>query len=227
MKCDTASRLLLPKGFVAAALLLGALPAWAQPAPDAARRRELLERAVAARDADDQRTALTLFLEAGAIQMRPGLRMSIAQAQQALGQSADACVSATRCIEELGADPGAADPRVQEGCSALMRTVCSTPAPLPVPARPSPARTEPLRVAPANQGESTEATRVPQTPHPRETGGERAPAAASSSRWWLWTGLSVLVVGGVLGGLAAGGVFDTPGPAIGGTAYTVEALFAR
>lgn len=227
MKCETARGPLLPSGVVAVAVMLGAFSAWSQPAPDAASRRELLERAVAARDADDHRTALTLFQEAGAIQMRPGLRMSIAQEQQALGQSREACASATRCVEELGADPGLADPRVHEGCSALVRTACEAPEPVRIPATGSAGGTAVVQSLPTVRGGQPEAPRVRENPHPREDGPERAPSTVASSRWWLWTGISVLVVGGVLGGLAAGGVFDRPGPIVGRTAYTVEALSGR
>lgn len=227
MRCEKARGLLGSPILVATALLIGALPASAQPAPDPARRRELLERAVVARDADDHRTALTLFLEAGEIQMRPGLRMSIAQEQQALGLVEDACRSASRCIEELGAGPGDSDPRVQQGCTSIARAACRPPEPARTP---SVGRAGAEGTAAATSGlrsVSTGAPRVHATPHPHEDGPARAQPVAASSRWWLWTGLSVLVVGGLLGGLAAGGVFERQGPVVGGTAYTVEALSGR
>jgi hypothetical protein len=208
---------------VAAVLLLGGSPVWAQPSPEVAPRRQLLERAVVARDSNDHATALTLFLEAGAIQMRPGLRMSIAQEEMALGRTRDACTSASRCIEELRATTGAPDARVEEGCAALVRELCGPV----VPVRASrPVSNGGGPSVSASRSRADQAVLIPQTPHPREEAG-RTSANSSSSRWWLWTGLSVLVVGGVLGGLAAGGVFDRPGPIVEGTAYTVEALTMR
>lgn len=56
------------------------------------------------------------------------------------------------------------------------------------------------------------------TPHPEE------PATSVARSPWLWVGIGALVVGGVLGGLAAGGVFTRTQPPLEGTAYNVTAI---
>lgn len=62
-----------------------------------------------------------------------------------------------------------------------------------------------------------------ETPHPRAPPSETA-APGLATRWWFWTGLGAVVVGGVVAGLAAGGAFTTTQPPTAGTAYTVSAL---
>ncbi len=253
-------------------------------------RRALIDRGISARDAGDHAAALDLFLRAGALQMRPGLRMSIAQEQHALGRARDACESATLCVAEVQSDLGSAESgRVMQGCGALVTATCAAlgrvrvvvpasspetlrvrlagrdldlargatftaavepgealvesssaehgafsrrvsvgrgavtevvvslerappPAPSPVP-DPSPAPAPaPPRVVVANP-----------TPHPPAPIAP-TPGASITGQWWFWTGLSVIVVGGALAGMAAGGVFDRDGAPLGGTAYTVRAL---
>lgn len=72
-------------------------------------------------------------------------------------------------------------------------------------------------------GEAAPTTMPPTgtTPHPRE--GPRAPAI--TSRWWFWTGLAVIVVGGVVAGvaIATSGGSEPPLP---GTAFDVQTLRA-
>ena len=101
--------------------------AWAQTPPDATARRQLVERAISARDANQHAQALDLFQQAGQIQMRPGLRMSIAQEQQALGNAIEACEGATACVTEAQADlTGAGNATALQGCAALVATTCAT-----------------------------------------------------------------------------------------------------
>lgn len=262
---------------------LGSAVVGAQPVPDAAVRRQLVERALAAREAGDHAGALELFVQAGQVQMRPGLRMSIAQEQQALGRGVAACESASQCVVEVQADltsPESA--RVMQGCAALVSTACAplgrvqvrTPTPLPaglrvevqgrpvdlasgsatvyvepgeaavratLPGRAAFAQSVSVRrgvtasvsldlaarAAPVlpSASRAPVTTRV-ETPHPA-SGSVSVSQPGLTSRWWFWTGLSVLAVGGTLAGLAAGGVFDTPAPALGGTAYTIEAISVR
>jgi hypothetical protein len=261
----------------------------AQTTPDLTTRRQLVERALAARDTGDHSGALELFLQAARIQMRPGLRMSIAQEQEALGQVLAACESASQCVVDVQADLSSPEsPRVMQGCAGLVASACAALGRVQVhvvPPAPAWLRVEVQgRVADiangavsvyVDPGEVTvratlggrevfshsvsvqrgvtsnvnvdvapraSAVRVPiaatpstpvvaaalhvATPHPASAPTE-APPPAITSRWWFWTGLSVLVLGGTVAGLAAGGVFDTKAPPVGGTAYTVEALSAR
>ena len=101
--------------------------ALAQTPPDATARRQLVERAISARDAGQHAQALDLFLQAGQIQMRPGLRMSIAQEQQALGHPIEACDGATACVTEAQADlTGAGNAAALQGCASLVATTCAT-----------------------------------------------------------------------------------------------------
>lgn len=46
-------------------------------------------------------------------------------------------------------------------------------------------------------------------------------------RWWFWTGVGAVVVGGVVATLAAVGVFNTTAPPPQGVNYSVDALTAR
>ena len=287
-----------PRTAVCCALALLALPsiAGAQTAPDLVTRRQLVEQALAAREAGDHDGALARFLQAGQIQMRPGLRMSIAQEEQALGRTLASCESASQCVVDVQADLASPESaRVMQGCAALVASTCAAigrvqvlvaqPAPadlrVEVQGRPvaltngnATAYAEPGEVTvramlgqrevftrsalvqrgattpvdvdvrpqpappPADaRGEGTPTTVAratvtpvpvrPETPHPASGGPVEASSSGITSQWWFWTGLSVLVVGGTLGGLAAGGVFDHTAAPVGGTAYTVNALIAR
>ena len=282
-----------PRFLACCALALLALPsiAGAQTAPDLVTRRQLVEQALAAREAGDHDGALARFLQAGQIQMRPGLRMSIAQEEQALGRTLASCESASQCVVDVQADLASPESaRVMQGCAALVASTCATmgrvqvqvaqPAPaelrvevqgravalingnatayaepgevtvratlglrevftrsalvqrgattpVEVDVRPQPA---PVGLEPRAQPAVASAVAPPsvraETPHPA-TGPVVVSSSGITSQWWFWTGLSVLVVGGTLGGLAAGGVFDHTAAPVGGTAYTVNALIAR
>jgi hypothetical protein len=95
-------------------------------------RQELLaarivEQALAARDAGDHSGALARFLQAGQIQMRPGLRMSIAQEEQALGRTLASCESASQCVVDVQADLASPESaRVMQGCAALVASTCAS-----------------------------------------------------------------------------------------------------
>lgn len=278
--------------WVLAFTLVGAT-ASAQTPPDATVRRQIIERAIAARDAGEHAGALELFQQAGQIQMRPGLRMSIAQEQQALALGREACESASQCIVDVQADLASPESgRVMQGCAGLVASACApfgrirvvTATPVPTELRvevqgrvvdvasgTATVFVEPgdVRVLatvggreafaqgfPVQRGltasvnldlsmRSAQVTEVPRqtvapmspvapvsalssvvTPHPA------APAVALSSggvttRWWFWTGLGAVVVGGTLVGLAAGGVFDHGAAPISGTAYTVNTISVR
>lgn len=107
--------------------IAAAAPGFAQSPPDATARRQLVDRAIAARDAGDHALALELFLQAGQIQMRPGLRMSLAQEQLALGHVVEACGAATACVTEAQADlAGTGNATALQGCAALVATTCAT-----------------------------------------------------------------------------------------------------
>lgn len=241
-------------------------------------RQELVERGVARRDMGDHLGALDLFRRAGEIEMRPGLRMSIAQEEQALGRVREACESSMRCVEEARVHPQVPQ-GVREGCPALVEATCGTLGRVNISVAPSVPEGLAVSVEDravnvvrgsatvvVNPGEVLVAARVggrtvftrrvsitrgatasvtvdvpragpsvtppverttahaPATPHPRE---DAAATPSITSRWWFWTGLAAIVVGGTLAGLAAGGVFDYRGAPAGGTAYTVEAITAR
>ncbi|MFO0624753.1 MAG: hypothetical protein U0325_03985 [Polyangiales bacterium] len=252
-------------------------------------RRELVQRGVAARDAGDHATALALFEQAGVIEMRPGLRLSIAQEQQSLGRMLPACESASRCVADLQASLGSPESaRILPACAEIAAQACRGFARVRVTlARTLPAGTE-LRVqdraVPVTNGEATtfvaagtvrvallrdgresqarvvdavagavstvalaeEPTPVATTTAPSGASPE-VPAAAPrvepvaptphpatpapttsrssvTAQWWFWTAISAVVVGGVLGGMAAGGVFDHTAPPPTGVTYSVSAL---
>ncbi|MBK6528242.1 MAG: hypothetical protein IPN17_32375 [Deltaproteobacteria bacterium] len=262
------------------------------PSPDAAVRRQFIERAIVARDAGDHRVALELFTQAAQIQMRPGLRMSIAQEQQALGLGRDACESATQCMTDVQADLASPESgRVTQGCAGLVASACvpfgrvrvvtATPVPtglrVEVQGRPVDVASgtatvfvepgdvlvratvgareafaqdfsvergltasvsldltraaEPVEVAPvvvAPVAVAPVATRVPVvTPHPLRAAAPVASSGGVTSRWWFWTGVGAVVLGGTLVGLAAGGLFDRLADPVGGTAYRVYAVTAQ
>lgn len=81
----------------------------------------------------------------------------------------------------------------------------------------------PVRVAPPVLP-PPRALEAPRAEAPRAEGPRGGVAPGVTSRWWFWTGLGVLVAGGVVVGLAAGGVFNTVQPPQAGTAYDVSAL---
>ena len=256
-------------------------------------RRELIQRGVTARDAGDHNAALDLFLRAGALEMRPGLRLSIAQEQRAVGRARESCESATRCVADLQGDLGSPESaRIMPACAELVAQICPAFArvrvtvPQPVAAdeellvqgravtaasgvasvfadpgevrvelrrggttvysrtvttaagavssvaidlastaagpergpTPGPVGTQP---ASARQPVSTVAPASSSTPHPATPPSSRP---AITSQWWFWTALSVVVIGGTMAGLAAGGVFDYPAAPVSGTSYTVNAI---
>jgi hypothetical protein len=101
--------------------------AFAQPAPDPAERRGLVDAAIAARDAGQHADALALFEQAGRIQMRPGLRLSVAREALALGRGIEACEASANCVTEALADPnGVGNASALEGCQAMLPTVCAS-----------------------------------------------------------------------------------------------------
>ena len=107
-------------------VLASTAPVFAQTAPDATARRRLVEQAIAARDAGQHAQALDLFEQAGRIQMRPGLRMSIAEEQQAMGHAIEACEAATACVTEAQANlTGTGNAAALQGCASLVATTCS------------------------------------------------------------------------------------------------------
>lgn len=63
--------------------------------------------------------------------------------------------------------------------------------------------------------------RVAATPHPPPVAPD---APAITSRWWFWTGLGVLAVGGTVLALGLSGSFDYTQAPVTGTAYDVAAL---
>ena len=109
-----------------ACTLVGAVARAQTPPPEASLRRQIIERAIASREAGDHQGALALFTQAGQIQMRPGLRMSIAQEQSALGRGREACESASQCVVEVQADLASPESgRVMQGCAGLVSTACA------------------------------------------------------------------------------------------------------
>lgn len=86
------------------------------------------------------------------------------------------------------------------------------------------AREEPAR---AGDAVAVAAVATPATPHPREAAPGGVAQPAITSRWWFWTGLGVLVAGGVVAGvLAAHANASTEAP-VQGTRFDVQALTGR
>lgn len=82
------------------------------------------------------------------------------------------------------------------------------------PVVPTPAAT------PQAHADAIAAAPVAQTPHPPE---RPPPAPAITSRWWFWTGVGAVVLGGTALALGLGGVFDHTRAPISGVAYDVSA----
>ena len=123
----TAKRRPLPLGVLLAAVALASPNAYAQTTPDPGRRVSLLNRAVAAREAGMHEEALRLFREAGQIQMRPGLRLSIAQELLELGQSTESCTSASHCMSEAQLElRGSGNATALEECTAILTRTCAS-----------------------------------------------------------------------------------------------------
>jgi hypothetical protein len=107
---------------LAALSLLCAVPASAQtldPAASAA-RRELIDQALAARDAGRHEEALQLGTRAGALEMSASLRRFIAEEQAATGRLAEALGSAQRCSTEADRDTGPHRMDHIAACNALV-----------------------------------------------------------------------------------------------------------
>jgi hypothetical protein len=258
-------------------------------------RRELIQRGVAARDGGNHAAALDLFERAGTIEMRPGLRLSIAQEQQVLGRTRAACESASQCVSELQSTLGSPESaRIMPACAELAAQTCTAVArirvvlaqslaegeSLVVGGRPvtvtegavtvfvdaGSVRVELFRTGQVALSQSVDAHAgamatvslenggsahvaptqpVPSVPTQRmlptalsTTGSSPVsntappPATPRSARspitgqWWFWTLVSAVVIGGTMGGLAAGGVLDYRGSPREGTAYMVNAIQA-
>ena len=95
---------------------------FAQAGSDIAARRDLLERAEAARHANDHVHALDFANRAGRLSMTPSLRMFIAAEQNALNQFADALGSAEQCVHDADADQTLRNrAEILNGCNALVQ----------------------------------------------------------------------------------------------------------
>jgi hypothetical protein len=268
------------------ALVTLLLTPWVRAQGDA--RRELVQRGVAARDAGDHSTALALFEQAGVLEMRPGLRLSIAQEQQVLGRALAACETASQCVAELQASLGSPESaRILPACAEVAAVSCrgfarvriAVPHGLPagselrVQGRAVPVTNDEasafvaagaVRVELAREGRATltreievtagavstvalgddptvnasagspppppvggetpRATSVAQTPHPATPHPATPERAPVTSQWWFWTVIALVAVGGTMGGLAAGGVFDRSAAPPAGVNYSVNAL---
>ncbi len=91
------------KRVVFVAALAGTPAVGAQAVADGG-RLQLIQQGIVARDAGNHARAIELFTSAGRIEMRPGLRMSLAQEYAALGQHREACETATLGVDEARAD---------------------------------------------------------------------------------------------------------------------------
>lgn len=77
-------------------------------------------------------------------------------------------------------------------------------------------------VAPPTHAEPAPAvSAVAPTPHPPE---RPPPSPAITSRWWFWTGVGAVVLGGTALALGLGGVFDHTRAPLSGVAYDVSAV---
>lgn len=81
----------------------------------------------------------------------------------------------------------------------------------------------PVRVAPQVLPPSPQVVQ-PRVEPPRAVAPRAAASPGVTTRWWFWTGVGALAVGAVVAGLAAGGVFNSKEPPVGGTAYDVSAI---
>jgi len=110
-----------------AAVVSASTDAYAQTTSASGERVSLLNRAVAAREAGMHEEALRLFREAGQIQMRPGLRLSIAQELLELGRSTESCTSASHCMSEAQLDlNGSGSATALEECVSILTRTCSS-----------------------------------------------------------------------------------------------------
>jgi len=112
---------------ILAAVALASTDAYAQTTSDPDERVSLLNRAVAAREAGMHEEALRLFREAGQIQMRPGLRLSIAQELLELRRPTESCTSASHCMSEAQLDlRGSGSATALEECASILTRTCSS-----------------------------------------------------------------------------------------------------
>ena len=108
-----------------AAVVWGSGTLHAQPLPEGGARRQLIEQGVQARDAGDHARAVELFTQAGRIEMRPGLRTSLAQEYEALGRHREACEMASRGVDEARADLSRPENgRALQGSAEVAATAC-------------------------------------------------------------------------------------------------------
>lgn len=109
-----------------ALVFLIAGPARAQDAAREVARRDLVDRAQAARDAGRHDEALELARRAGALRMTPSLRLFLAQQEEATGQLVAALADARQCARDAEVDASLAE---REEVIATCRTLSAEIAP--------------------------------------------------------------------------------------------------
>lgn len=84
---------------------VGPWPAWGQPQPVAATRRDLINETEQAHSDGDHARALDRARRAGRVRMSPSLRALIAREEEDLGHTIEAFREAATCTRELEANP--------------------------------------------------------------------------------------------------------------------------
>jgi hypothetical protein len=180
-------------------IVAGSSPvAWAQTCPRDLSRDDMVGRAHAARGRGDHREAIRLARCAGALEMRPLLRLFLATEHQALGEHADALREARGCVEEGQRPPMFA--RIEE-CRAMVRELEPRVEP---PAPPATPRAAPPAIPPPSSNSAAHDAPLPAT--------TPAPQRASGAGPWPWVvvGAGALSLGlaGLFGKLRADAASD-------------------
>lgn len=206
--------------------------AYAQGAPPAATdevARNLFEAGRAAYDGGNYEDALSFFEQAYARAPRPQLLYNIGQAADRLRNDPKALASFKAYIAALPNAPNRVE--VENRIRALERNLqapsvatpptatTATPAPAaPVAPTPSPAA-EPMAPTPQQTAAAAPSPDPLQTPVPRasDNGGV-------TSKWWFWTAIGAVVVGGVVTAIALSSGDTTQGPLVGNSGVTATTL---
>lgn len=205
--------------------------------------RNLFQAGKVAFDAGDYEGALQFFEQSYARSQRPGLLYNIGQAADRLRQDDKALTSFRGYLQALPNADNRAEVENRIGALERLRstdasTTATEPAPAAQPTPPveSAPTSSPVAPTPDVSPAAVRTTRMsPQTarrvrPWDWEEPPPTAPANAQQdngggSLWWLWTGIGVVVVGGVVTAIAlsSGGTTVEP-PLAGNTNVTVTAL---
>ncbi len=164
-----------------------------------ARARELYQEGQKAYDIGDFPKAIELFKQSYDTLPRPLLLFNIAQAHRLIGQPRPALFFYQNYLSQQPDAPNRA--RVEQWIAEMKEKIAAEdaakppigPNPDPDPVKIPPPDPDPVKIPPPDKvAEGTNDPLVPMGPTPNNDRDESKPIY---TRWWLWTGVGVVVVG--------------------------------